>query len=168
MPPRGTLGILVVAPSDGCPVTVRRLASTQALQSRHVSSASKLLGAPGSHLRPPSLRYWFCGSTRRFFGEPPQTPRADSDREPLPCTGSCPQLHLAFLATMRPALYPAGHRVPRAEPTCLSTPRRPRKARTFRARSSLAPKKIKPQAAPAILGQESVHTTLSITHHSRE
>jgi hypothetical protein len=27
---------------------------------------------------------------------------------------------------------------------------------------------IKPQPAPAILGQESVHTTLSITHHSQE
>jgi hypothetical protein len=27
---------------------------------------------------------------------------------------------------------------------------------------------IKPQPAPAILGQESIHTTLSITHHSKE
>jgi hypothetical protein len=26
--------------------------------------ASKLLGAPGSRLRPPSLRSWFCGSTK--------------------------------------------------------------------------------------------------------
>jgi hypothetical protein len=26
--------------------------------------ASKLLGAPGSPLRPPSLRSWFCGSTK--------------------------------------------------------------------------------------------------------
>jgi hypothetical protein len=69
-----------------------------------------------------------------IFCEPPQTPRVDSSHEPLPCTGSCPQLHLAFLATMRPALDPAGHRVPRAEPTCLSTPRRPRKAKTFLAR----------------------------------
>jgi hypothetical protein len=66
-------------------------------------------------------------SNRRFYGEPPQTPRADSGREPLPCTGSCPRLRLAFLATMRPALDPAGHRVPQAEPTCLSTPQRPRK-----------------------------------------
>jgi hypothetical protein len=60
----GTLGILVVAPSDRCPATAPRLASTQALQSRRMSSASKLLGAPGSRLRPPSLRSWFCGSTK--------------------------------------------------------------------------------------------------------
>jgi hypothetical protein len=37
-------------------------------------------------------------------------------------------LRLPFLATMWPSLDPAGHRVPRVRPTCLSTPRRPRKA----------------------------------------
>jgi hypothetical protein len=63
--------------------------------------ALKLLGTPGSRLR---------------------------GRELLPCIGSSPWLRLAFLATMRPALNPAGHRVPQAEPTWLSTPRRPRKA----------------------------------------
>jgi hypothetical protein len=77
-------------------------------------------------------------------------------------TSSC------FSCHMRPALDPAGHRVPRVRPTCLSTPRRPRKAQTFRAHSSLAPMQIKPQPAPAILGQESVYTMLSITHHSQE
>jgi hypothetical protein len=41
-------------------------------------------------------------------------------------------------------------------------------AKTFRARSSLAPTQIKPQPALAILSQESVHTTLSITHHTKE
>jgi hypothetical protein len=61
-------------------------------------------------------------------GEPPQTPRADSGHEPLPYTSSCPRLRLAFLATMRPPLDPTGHLVPQAELTCLSTPRRPRKA----------------------------------------
>jgi hypothetical protein len=39
---------------------------------------------------------------------------------------------------------------------------------TFRACSSLAPTPVKPQPAPAILHQESVHTTLSITHHTRK
>jgi hypothetical protein len=48
--------------------------------------------------------------------------------EPLPYTGSCPRLCLAFLATMSPALDPACHLLPRAKPTCLSTPQRPRKA----------------------------------------
>jgi hypothetical protein len=39
---------------------------------------------------------------------------------------------------------------------------------TFRACSSLAPTPIEPQTAPTILSQESVHTTLSITHHTRK
>jgi hypothetical protein len=41
-------------------------------------------------------------------------------------------------------------------------------ATTFRACSSPAPTRVKPQSAPAILSQESVHTTLSITHHTRK
>jgi hypothetical protein len=39
---------------------------------------------------------------------------------------------------------------------------------TFHASSSPAPTPVKPQPAPAILSQESVHTTLSITHHTRK
>jgi hypothetical protein len=39
---------------------------------------------------------------------------------------------------------------------------------TFHACSSPAPTQVKPQPAPAILSQESVHTTLSITHHTRK
>jgi hypothetical protein len=41
-------------------------------------------------------------------------------------------------------------------------------AMTFRACSSPAPTPVKPQPAPAILSQESVHTTFSITHHTRK
>jgi hypothetical protein len=41
-------------------------------------------------------------------------------------------------------------------------------ATTFRACSSPAPTPVKPQPAPAILSQELVHTTLSITHHTRK
>jgi hypothetical protein len=41
-------------------------------------------------------------------------------------------------------------------------------ATTFRACSSPAPTLVKPQPAPAILSQESVHTMLSITHHTRK
>jgi hypothetical protein len=41
-------------------------------------------------------------------------------------------------------------------------------AMTFRACSSPAATPDKPQPAPAILSQESVHTTLSITHHIRK
>jgi hypothetical protein len=39
---------------------------------------------------------------------------------------------------------------------------------TFRACSSPAPTPVKSQPAPAILSQESVHTTLSITYHTRK
>jgi hypothetical protein len=59
----------------------------------------------------PVFVLWLNQVTRWFCGEPPQTPRADSGHEPLPCTGSCPRLRLAFHATMRPALDPNGHRV---------------------------------------------------------
>jgi hypothetical protein len=38
----------------------------------------------------------------------------------------------------------------------------------LRACSSPTPTPVKPQPAPAILSQESVHTTLSITHHTRK
>jgi hypothetical protein len=77
------------------------------------------------------LVLWLNQVTQRFLGEPLQTPRADSSCEPLPYTGSDRRLRLAFLTTMRPALDPAGHRVPRVRPTCLSTPRRPRRHRPF-------------------------------------
>jgi hypothetical protein len=39
-------------------------------------------------------------------------------------------------------------------------------ATTFHACSSPAPTPVKPQPSPAILSQESIHTTLSITHHT--
>jgi hypothetical protein len=41
-------------------------------------------------------------------------------------------------------------------------------ATTFRTCCSPAPTLVKPQPAPAILSQELVHTTLSITHHTRK
>jgi hypothetical protein len=41
-------------------------------------------------------------------------------------------------------------------------------AMTFRACSSLVPTPVKLQPAPAILSQELVHTTLSITHHTKK
>jgi hypothetical protein len=141
----------------------------QALRSCHVSTsieASRCTRISSLPAEPPVLGLWVNQVTRRFCGEPPQTLRAESGRELLPCTGSYPRHCLAFLATMWPALDPTSHLVPQVRHTCLSTPRRPRKAQTFRARSSPAPTQIKPQPAPAILSQESVHTTLSITHHN--
>jgi hypothetical protein len=69
---------------------------------------------------------------------------------------------------MQPALDFAGHRVPRTKPTCLLHTWRPHQPRPFYACSSPAPTPVKPQPAPAILSQESVHTTLLITHHTRK
>jgi hypothetical protein len=81
------------SPSDGCPTTAICLASTQALRSRHVSSASKLLGGcdqggqtapPGRFNRPGWLHLlvessasvlWLNRVTQWFSGEPLQTPR---------------------------------------------------------------------------------------------
>jgi hypothetical protein len=42
-----------------------------------------------------------------------------------------PRLHLAVLATMRPVLDPAGHRVPRTKLTCLLHTWRPHRERPF-------------------------------------
>jgi hypothetical protein len=79
--------------------------------------ASRHVWIPSPPAEPPVLVLWLNQVTGQFFGEPPQTPHADFGCEPLPCTDSCPRLRLAFLATMRPTLDPAGHWVPRAEPT---------------------------------------------------
>jgi hypothetical protein len=170
-PPKVTFGILIVPPSDGCSTTTPRLALTQALQSRHVSFALKSLGTLGSHLHPLSLRSWFCGSTKWPDGfvmnhRKPRVQTPVVNRYPAPTPVH--DFVLLFLPPCCPHLIPFGHRVHQAEPTCLSTPLRPYKAKTFCAHSSPAPTQIKLQPAPAILSQESVHTMLSKTHHTRE
>jgi hypothetical protein len=58
---------------------------------------------------------------------------------------------LLFLPPCGPHLIPFGHRVHWAKPTCLSTPRRPSKSKTFCACCSPAPTQIKPQPTPVIL-----------------
>jgi hypothetical protein len=83
-PPKGTLRILVISPSDECPTTAPCLASTLALRTRCVSSASK---SPKTHNAHRSdrcspqirlalccsrariiLRSWLCGSTKEPIG----------------------------------------------------------------------------------------------------
>jgi hypothetical protein len=140
------------------------------------------------HLRLQSsvLASWINQGTQWFSGEPPETPRTQCSlrqsplmtwlpRSPgsslvlrlneetahdfillfLPPCGS----HLTLLATgsLEPSLLEF------STPGGLTTP-------TFRACSSpaSAPTSVKPQPAPAILSQESVHTTLSITHLTRK
>jgi hypothetical protein len=64
-PSRADLEVFGISSSDGCPASATCLASTQALRSRRVSSASKHLGAGGQGNR----------VTQWFSGEPLQTPR---------------------------------------------------------------------------------------------
>jgi hypothetical protein len=92
-PSRAVLEVFRFSPSDGCPATAPYLASTQAMQSRRVSSASKILDYVVAHRsdRYPTVRpVWSCcctvfGSsvlalwinqgTQWFSGEPLETPR---------------------------------------------------------------------------------------------
>jgi hypothetical protein len=123
--------MVLTSSSHGHAIAADRVLPTQALRSHHVSAgikSSRCARIPSPPAEPPVMVLWLNQVTPWFCGKPPQTPHADSGREPLPCTGSCPRLRLAFVATMRPTLDPAGHRVPQANPTCLSTPRRPCKA----------------------------------------
>jgi hypothetical protein len=68
--------------------------------------ASQRALIPSLPVDPPILVLWLNKVTEWFCGEPPQTLRVDSGREPLPSTGSSRRLRLAFLAIMRPALDP--------------------------------------------------------------
>jgi hypothetical protein len=74
---------------------------------------------------------------------------------------------LLFLPPCGPHLILFGHWVHQAETTCLSTPRRPCKAKTFHTCSSPAPTQIKCNMHLQY-SAKSHSTMLSITHHTRE
>jgi hypothetical protein len=97
----------------------------------------------GSHVVP--ARPWFRGSTKK--------PSMTS------CCYSCHHVARTWLR------WPPG---PSSQAYLSSPHMEAYPAMTFRACSSSAPTPVKPQPAPAILSQESVHTTLSITHHTRK
>jgi hypothetical protein len=91
------LEVFTFSPSDGCPATAPCLASTQAMRSRRVSSASKIPDYVVAHWSdrsdrsdPPVRPVWSCCSTvfgssvlalwisqgtQWFSGEAPETPR---------------------------------------------------------------------------------------------
>jgi hypothetical protein len=79
-----------------------------------------------------------------------------------PPTSSCCSCHHAARTQPR---WPPG---PSNEAYLSSPHLEASRATNFRACSSPAPTRVKPQPAPAILSQESVHTTLSITHYTRK
>jgi hypothetical protein len=154
--------------SGGHAFTAVGVLLTQALRSRSLCSgieASRRARILSPLVESSVLVLWHNQVTRRFCGEPPQTPCADSGCEPLPCTGSCPRLCLAFLVTLRPALDLV--RPPGPSSQAYMSLHSSKAAQSFHARSSPAPTQIKPQPALAILGQELVHTMLSITHHPK-
>jgi hypothetical protein len=211
------LEVFKLSPSDVCPATATCLSSTQALWSRRVSSASKILDYVVAHrsdrcsspVRPvptsqtgqthrwdrsrtataPSLvlRFWLCGSTKEpscflvnhrkphelgvasanlhsWLGSHvvPTRPWFWGSTKKLSMTSSCCSCHHA--ARTWPC-WPPG---PSSEAYLSSPHLEASTATTFRACSSPAPTPVKPQPAPATLSQESVHTTLSITHHTRK
>jgi hypothetical protein len=97
----------------------------------------------GSHVVP--ARPWFWGSTMKPS-----------------MTSSCRSCHHAANTWL---CWPPGP----SNETYLSSPHpEASPAATFHTCSLPAPTPVKPQPAPAILSQESVPTTLSITHHTRK
>jgi hypothetical protein len=97
----------------------------------------------GSHVVP--ARPWFWGSTKKPS-----------------MTSSCCSCHHAAHTWLR---WPSG---PSNEAYLSSPHLKASPATTFHTCSSPAPTLVKLQPAPAILSQESVHTALSITHHTRK
>jgi hypothetical protein len=139
---------------------------------------------PNSHARSSASALWLSWVTRWFSGEPSQTPRTWCSLRQSP--------HMTWL-TRSPdstlVLWPkqetvldfillSCHHAARTWPhwppcpsnqTYLSSPHlEASPATTFRTCSSPALTRVKPQPAPVILSQESIHTTLSITHHTRK
>jgi hypothetical protein len=182
------LEVFRFSPSDGCPATAPYVASTQAMRSRRVSSASKIPDCVVAHrsdryppVRPvwrycstvfgfSVLALWINQGTQWFSGEPLETPRTRCSLRQSPLMTRLPRspdstlvLRLNqeivhdFILLFMP---PCGPHL--SSPHLEASP-----ATTFRACCSPALTPVKTQLAPAILSQESAHTTLSITHHTR-
>jgi hypothetical protein len=128
------------------------------------------------------LALWINQGTQWFSGEPLETPRTRCSLRQSPIMTGLPRspgstlvlrlnqetVHDFILLFMPPC---GPHLTPLAtgslERSLLSSPHMEASpATTLRACSSPAPTPVRPQPAPAILSQESVHTTLSITHHT--
>jgi hypothetical protein len=130
------------------------------------------------------LALWINEGTQWFSGEPPETPRTRCSLRQSPLMTRLPRspgstldlrlnqktIHDSILLFMPPCGRTRPHLPPGpSNEAYLSSPHlEASPATTFRACSSPAPTPIKPHPAPAILSQESVHTTLSITYHTRK
>jgi hypothetical protein len=139
---------------------------------------------PDSHARSSASALWLSRVTRWFSGEPPQTPRTWCSLRQSPLMTWLPEVPARpwFCgSTKKPSMtssccscYHAARAWPRWPPgpsneAYLSSPHlEASPLTTFRACSSPAPTPVKLQPAPTLHSQESVHTTLSITHHTRK
>jgi hypothetical protein len=167
--------------SDRCSSLVRPVPTGQTGQT-HRSDQSGTTAAPSS-----VLRYWLWVSTKEPSGflvnhwKPRELDVASANRHSWlgshvvlappwfwgstkkpSMTSSCCSCHHAARTWPRWPPSPSNE-VYLSSPHLEASP-----ATTFRACSSPAPTPVKPQPPPAILSQESVHITLSITHHTRK
>jgi hypothetical protein len=171
----------------------RRVSSTSKILDCVVAHRSE--GAPHRSDRYPPVRpVWHCCSTvfgssvlalwinqgtQWFSGESLETPRTRCSLRQSPLMTRLPRspgstlvlrlnqetIHDFILLFMTWPRWPPG---PSNEAYLSSPHLEASPATTFHACSSPAPTPVKPQPAPTILSQESVHTTLSITHHTRK
>jgi hypothetical protein len=168
----------------------------QALRSRRVSSASKSPDYVVAHwsdqsdaaAHPSSVLWsWLCGSTKEPSGflvnhwKPRELGEASANLHSWLGSHVVPAWPWFWGSTKKPSMTSSCRSCHYAARTWLHWPPGPSNeaylssphleaspAMTFRACSSPAPIPVKPQPAPAQLSQESVHTTLSITHHTRK
>jgi hypothetical protein len=123
----------------------------------------------------PVLALWINQGTQWFSGEPRETPPTCCSLRQSPLMTRLPRspgstlvlrlnqeiVHDFILLFMPP--WSPSNEAYLFSPHLEASP-----ATTFRTCSSPAPTPVKPQHAPALLSQESVHRTLSITHHTRK
>jgi hypothetical protein len=130
------------------------------------------------------LALWINQETQWFSGEPPETSRTRCSLRQSPLMTQLPRSPGStwfWGSTKKPSMTSSFCSCRHAARTLLRWPPGPSNeaylssphleaspAMTFLACSSPAQTPVKPQSAPAILSQESVHTTLSITHHTRK
>jgi hypothetical protein len=166
------------------------------LKSQRVSSASKIPDCVVAHrsnrsgivVAPSSvLQSWLCGSTKEPSGflvnhrKPRELGVASANLHSWLGSHVVPARPWFWGATKKPSTTSSCcscHHTARTWPcwppgpsneAYLSSPHlEASPATTFHAGSSPAPTRVKSKPAPAILSQESVHTTLSITHHTRK
>jgi hypothetical protein len=130
------------------------------------------------------LDLWINQGTQWFYGEPLKTPRTRCSLYQSPLMTRLPrspsstlvlrlnqETVVVFILSFLPHAACTWPRWPPSpsNQAYLSSPHlEASPVTTFRACSSPTPTPVKPQPDPAILSQESVHTTLSITCHTKK